>query len=101
MKFFLLSFLFFFSGCAIIQSVSVSNVNLLHQQEKKVIGSDTVIGLLHILPLLLYEDIDVIARLKEKCSQGQVSNVQTTVVMTSFLLLQIYDIRVSANCSEK
>ncbi|MBT4762217.1 MAG: hypothetical protein HOO06_11005 [Bdellovibrionaceae bacterium] len=83
----------FLSGCASVQSTSVSNI-ITSGKSKIIQAYVDGIGILHLTtPELL-----ILPELSSQCKGGTVHGIQTKLILRDLLLIQQYEMHATALC---
>jgi hypothetical protein len=85
-------------GCVFVLAHSYSNVAV--DRRPIVSQSDWDYGILHLFePGVEDLTVDLTHRIETTCAEGKLVNVQTKVIMREFVLVQIYSVRLTAQCA--
>ncbi|HEX4405844.1 MAG TPA: hypothetical protein VH560_13495 [Polyangia bacterium] len=85
-------------GCLSVLSHSYSGVAL--NRHPSVSATDSTWGFLHLTePLIENLVVDLTHKLEDGCLGASLENVQTKLTIREFVLFQIYDVRLSAQCA--
>jgi hypothetical protein len=87
-------------GCVSIQSATVTNVS--PEVTKPITGHESDMGILHLSKPSLDDLIaDLTMRFYKVCGEGKLTNVKTVLSTREFIIVQSYDIEMTANCTPK